>query len=414
MRVSGTWANTTFFQNTDAPPPAVPPEGFKGVLTRAQWKGVVDFARAVNAEVVTSVAIGPGTRNSSGAWTPDNARQLFDYTHSIGGRITAAEYFNEPNLAAIGGAPQSYSAADYGRDVNTFRAFAKQAEPSIILLGPGSVGEGSLFPPGQTHNLSSSDLLAAAGPVFDAISYHSYPAVSSRCARLGAATPTTTQSAALSSDWLARPGRIEDFYAALRDRFAPGKPLWLTETAQSACGGDLWASTFLDTFRYLNQLGLLAQRGVQVHMHNTLAASDYGLLDEKNYQPRPNYWAALLWRNLMGTTVLDPRVAPQSDLHVYAHCLRNHLGGVALLVINSSQSEPLSLDVPTPSLRFTLAARELASKEVQLNGNKLALSDEDVLPKLNGAPTQAGTITLAPASITFLSLRDARNPSCQQ
>jgi len=26
-------------------------------------------------------------------------------------------------------------------------------------------------------------------------------------------------------------------------------------------------------------------------MHNTLAASDYGLLDEKTLMPRPNYWA---------------------------------------------------------------------------------------------------------------------------
>jgi hypothetical protein len=39
--------------------------------------------------------------------------------------------------------------------------------------------------------------------------------------------------------------------------------------------------------------------------HNTLAASEYGLLDPTTFAPRPNYWAALLWRRLMGTTVLD-------------------------------------------------------------------------------------------------------------
>ena len=36
VRVSGTWANTTYFSATD-PPPAAPPAGFKGVLSRAQW-----------------------------------------------------------------------------------------------------------------------------------------------------------------------------------------------------------------------------------------------------------------------------------------------------------------------------------------------------------------------------------------
>src|SRR5215831_14093586 len=42
VRVSGTWANTTWFQDSDDPAPTAPPVGFKGTLTRQQWKGVVD------------------------------------------------------------------------------------------------------------------------------------------------------------------------------------------------------------------------------------------------------------------------------------------------------------------------------------------------------------------------------------
>ena len=38
VRVSGTWANTTYLAETD-PAPAPPPAGFMGVLTRPQWKG---------------------------------------------------------------------------------------------------------------------------------------------------------------------------------------------------------------------------------------------------------------------------------------------------------------------------------------------------------------------------------------
>jgi heparanase len=53
VRVSGTWANTTYFQDSDTPAPASPPKGFNGVLTRRQWKGVVDFSRAVDAKIVT-------------------------------------------------------------------------------------------------------------------------------------------------------------------------------------------------------------------------------------------------------------------------------------------------------------------------------------------------------------------------
>ena len=93
--------------------------------------------------------------------------------------------------------------------------------------------------------------------------------------------------------------------------------------AEAACGGNPWAVSFLDTFRYLDQLGRLAKAGVQVVMHNTLAASDYGLLDERTLEPRPNYWGALLWRQLMGTTVLDAGLPIRRGLHVYAHCQRD-------------------------------------------------------------------------------------------
>jgi hypothetical protein len=206
---------------------------------------------------------------------------------------------------------------------------------------------------------------------------------------------------------------VEAFYGGLRDRFEPGKPLWLTETAQAACGGDRWASTFLDSFRYLNQLGSLAKLGVQVHMHNTLASSDYGLLDENTYQPRPNYWAALLWHKLMGTTVLDAGASPAPNLYVYAQYLRNQPGGAALLVINADTVAAQSLEVPAASERYTLTAQNLQDTRVQLNGKELQLGAEDTLPELKGIATQSGPITFAPASITFLALPKAQNPSCR-
>ena len=84
-------------------------------------------------------------------------------------------------------------------------------------------------------------------------SYHLYAAVSKRCASLGPATQTTA-AAALSEEWLSRPYKIDAFYTGLRNRFVPGKPVWITETADAACGGNPWASTSLDTFRYLDQL----------------------------------------------------------------------------------------------------------------------------------------------------------------
>src|SRR5205814_10552366 len=66
VRVSGTWANSVYFQDSENGAPANAPSGFSGVLTREEWKGVIDFSHAVNAEIVTSVATGPGPRDAQG------------------------------------------------------------------------------------------------------------------------------------------------------------------------------------------------------------------------------------------------------------------------------------------------------------------------------------------------------------
>ncbi len=140
MRVSGTWANTTYFAESDDAP-ATPPSGFRAVLSRERWKAVIDFAHAAGAEIVTSMATSAGARDAAGRWQSDQARRLFAYTRSVGGRIAAAEFMNEPTLAAMGGAPDGYDAAAYGRDFKAFVAFIRESEPDAMVLGPGSVGE---------------------------------------------------------------------------------------------------------------------------------------------------------------------------------------------------------------------------------------------------------------------------------
>jgi len=414
VRISGTWANSTYFHDSDEPAPSTPPAGFGGVLTRQQWRGVVDFSHAVDAKIVTSFAISPGVRDANGVWIPVEAKKFLAYTQQIGGSIAAAEMFNEPSFASMGGAPKGYDAAVYGRDFKVFHPFAKKAAPEMLILGPGSIGESGVLTGGLpgVQMIKSVDMLTAAGPGIDAFSYHFYGGVSQRCARMGASSGTTPE-AALSSEWLSRTDRDEAYYAAIRDRFLPGGPIWLTETGETACGGDPWAADFIDSFRYLNQLGSLAKRGVQVVMHNTLAASDYALIDEATLLPRPNYWSALLWRQMMGTTVLEAGISPLPNLHLYAHCLRNHPGGVALLAINADRTASQKLDIPANSQRYTLSANDLLDNKVELNGTELKLEANGDLPQLTGKPQSSGQITFAPASITFLAIPDVGNANCR-
>ncbi|OAF02525.1 hypothetical protein AYJ54_26440 [Bradyrhizobium centrolobii] len=403
VRVSGTWANATFFADTETPP-AKPPAGFNSVLSRARWRGVVDFARAVDAEIVTSFAISPGSRDREGAWKPDQAQRLIDFTRSLGGHLRAAEFMNEPTLATDNGAPPGYDAKAYGRDFEIFRAWMQRAAPETLIVGPSSVGDAAAP---SASGITTRDLLAAPGQGVDRFSYHHYNTISPRCGG------RDDSRQALTEEWLARTDATLAIYQALRDTFEPGKPIWLTETADAACGGSRWDKTFLDTFRYLDQLGRLARAGVQVVMHNTLAASDYGLLDEKTFRPRPNYWGALLWHRLMGTTVLDAGAATAPGLHVYAHCHPALRGAVTLLAINISRDGLRSLTLPLPSERYTLRAARLQGATVQLNSKTLTLAAGDRLPDIVGIPTVPGTIRLAPATITYLVIPGAANPACR-
>jgi hypothetical protein len=396
VRVSGTWANATYFADSDTAP-STPPAGFNGVLTRQQWRGVIDFSQTVRAPIVTSFAVSPGTRDAAGVWTPNQASRLLAYTASAGGRIAAAEFMNEPNVAATGGAAASDDAAAYGRDFGIFRSFMKRQVPDIMILGPGMAGATD----------AAASLLAASGHGLDVFSYHHYGTLSERC------TGVSASDEALSEPWLARTDQTLNFYRRLRDQFEPGKPIWLTETAEAACGGNRWAATYLDTFRYLDQLGRLAKAGVQVVMHNTLAASDYGLLDEKTLAPRPNYWGALLWRRLMGTTVLESGAPIQAGLRVYAHCQRGKPGGVSLLVINTDRSAVRALKLAAAAERYTLDAANLDDGTVRLNGHAPGLDAKDDLPDIAGVPTPAGTLTFAPATITFLAIPAAANRACR-
>ena len=394
MRVSGTWANTTFFAGYNRPPR--PPAGYKGALTGDRWRDVIDFSKAVDAPIVTSFAIGPPARDAKGIWKPDQARQMMSATRAARGKIVAAELMNEPDLPAIGGAPVGYGAAGFAADFRSFHAFMKKTAPEVMILGPGTAG----------RNAETAELFMASAFGIDAVSYHYYGTLSERCATGQPA------DAALSEEWLSRTEQTLTFYRELRDRAAPGKPIWLTETAEAACGGDRWSSTFLDTFRYLDQLGRLAKAGVQIVMHNTLAGSDYGLLDEATFRPRPNYWAALLWRRFMGTVVLESGVPIERGLHVYAHCQRRRPGGVVLLVINNDAQDSHELTLANPSARFTLDAENLQDAAVRLNGTPLNVDALDRFQEMAGLATDPGPVKFAPATISFVVIPDAKNRHC--
>jgi hypothetical protein len=409
VRVSGTWRNSTYFQDNDEPALKTPPAGFQNVLTRSEWKAVVDFAHAVNAEIVSSVTTSAGVRDSAGAWTSAQAKAWLHYTNSIGGHIAAIEFMNEPTLMMLGGVSDKYGASEYGRDSKIFAQFLRKESPGTLYLGPGSAGEGLPQTP-LPHLIPTEQLMQATGPLFDGFSYHVYYARSHRCSGSNGADVNQV----LTSDWFDRGRTVEEFYAKLRDKYLPGKNLWLTETGEASCGGDTWASTFIDAFRLLDQFGSLAQKSVKSVMYNTFASSDYGMIDEETYDPRPNYWAALLWTRTMGARSLDPNISSSSGMRIYAQCMKNAKGGVAMLILNVDKSDTHSLTLPVGGQRYTLSSPDLLSKTVFLNGQELRIAADGNVPEYKAEEFKRGVVSFAPATITILTLPNAGNASCRQ
>ena len=407
VRVSGTWANAIYFQDDDKPQMKKAPAGFVNVLTRSQWKGVIDFINATNSKLVTSFTVSNGVRDAQGVWTPKEAQKIADYTKSIGGSIAAAELFNEPNIPTAGGEMnKNYGAQNFAKDVAMFSAWAKSNLPDMLTLGPGPVGEGVSIeiPEGIEMNMLTTDAMMSAEPKpsFDAFSYHYYGAASMRMMRSG---PFSIKAEnALNDAWLRKTDTVAYFFNEKRNKYMPGKPLWIMETAEAAAGGDPFAATYTDCFRYLYQLGSLAKKDVKVIMHNTLAASEYSLIDQDTHLPKPNYWAALLWAKLMGTEVYDAGNG-ENGIYVFAHNLKGQTNGIAYLIINTNPT-PAAVHIPADAEQYTLTSDKLQGTKVFLNGNELTLDANDNLPSISGKAIPSGKLELPATSINFISFKN--------
>jgi heparanase len=408
IRYSGTTANSVYFHDSDAPPPAKAPDGYTVILTRAGWKGAVDFARAVDAKIVTSFANSSGVRDAAGRWTPRMAAPWLAFSRSIGGEIDAAELFNEPNAPEPPRIPKGHSPEEFAHSFADFRAFMNQAG-RIKVAGPGAATLGVSGVPSIQGITNEHYASARPAAKFDIFSYHFYPAIAQRCA------PETSPQGisvdkALTEEWLARPDAELLRQKAWRDRFAPGALLWLTEAGGAACGGLRWQQTFLDSFRYLDTQARLAKQGLDAIFTHALISGSNGIIDEKTFAPNASYWGAVLWRRLMGTKVLDAGPV-RPGLHVYAHCLRGTRGGVALLALNLG-STPAALRLTSPAQLYALSAPELQSRTVLLGGRLLQVRSDDTLPPLYPERVSRPTVSLGPTTVNFIAMPQAGNPIC--
>ena len=410
VRVSGTWANKTYYNFDGKYEPGVVPEGFQNVLQKDQWLNLLNFVKAVDGKLLISFANCPGIHDAETPWSPWQAKQIMDLSIEYGVPVSAVEFTNEPNLMNTSGFPKGYTAAHFCRDQEIANAWVRENYPDVLLVGPsstdstviemgpgakGGAGIGDAMPDAVTTH----DLMAEYKVPMDVFSYHYYNGISERLESVMPAGHWQA-SQAHTDDYLSMAGLCARSYAPIRDQYIPGAQMWVTESGDAGGGGNTWGSTYLDVLRTLNELGDFATVTDGIIFHNTLASSDYGFLDHHDYSPRPNYWAVLLWNRLMGKTCYASGEEIREGAHVFAHSRKDGKDGYCYLVINNSE-EATTLELPGQAEAYVLSGNgNLRSRVMYLNGKALALGENDEMPELKGE-TVSGTVQLAPGCCAF-------------
>ena len=410
VRVSGTWANKTYY-DFDGKYNGTVPEGFQNVLTKDQWLSLLDFVRAIDGKLLVSIANCPGIHTADEPMPFEQADLLFRTSKEYGVPISAAEFTNEPNLIALSGLPKGYTAADHARDHDRFGAWLRENYPECLFVGPCTVGDIDMFGMGNDgagggmaagyEIVTTETLLGEYKSKMDVFSYHYYNGVSERGAAMGGHWP---YEAILSEQYLGVAGLCARQYTDRRDKYVPGGQMWVTESGDAGCGGNTWASTYADVPRTLNELGEFATITDGIIFHNTLASSDYGYLKHGTFDPRPNFFAVLLWKRLMGNTVYKTGEALREGAHVYAHSRADGKDGVAYLVINNSWTDTTTVDLPGKAEVYALTGNgKIRSRTMLLNGTELVPDENDNLPALTPV-TMEGKVEVAPGGCTFILL----------
>ena len=416
LRVGGTKADAVYYDLSNSPPSS-PPPGYQYVLNHTMWDSLMVFADSVGARVVFGLNLVAPRKGKD--WDPSNAQRLLEYTLAMNYSATVAgwELGNEPNLFLFNYGFSSFESGEQlVKDFSVARSLLKELYPRWLLVGPDIafqipiIGEGviPLYPEFMEHG---------GGNLVDAVTYHFYAMESNRCPLWYVDPDYATPEKAHNPKYLSAVDKVAELMAKERDKYSPGLPIWMGETADVSCGGALNVSNvFVSLFFNLDELGNLARRDTKVVMRQTLLESRYGLINPSTLDPQPVFWSSLLFLRLMGKRVL--RVSLDGDapdtLRVYAHCSRAS-GVVTFLILNCDASRPLTIfgtSLPDEGgtgaaiqvYRLSGGPQGIASPTVFLNGNPLSVGVDNQLPDLQ-PESSSWPLTLDPLNIVFVSVQ---------
>ncbi|MQL92420.1 hypothetical protein Taro_025041 [Colocasia esculenta] len=334
----------------------------KGCLSMARWDELNALFQKTGAVITFGLNALRGRHSIhygawGGPWNASNARSFMEYTVSKGYRVDSWEFGNELSGHGVGA---RVDAQLYGKDLIQLKTIVDELykkSPRPLVLAPGGFYEQQWY----------SQLLQVSGSgVVNVMTHHIY--------NLGAGDDPRLINRILDPQHLSQiANTFRDLQLVLR-RHGPWSSAWVSESGGAYnSGGRLVSDTFIDSFWYLDQLGLAAKYNTKVYCRQTLIGGNYGLLDTRNFIPNPDYYSALLWHRVMGKGVLGIDISGSPFLRAYAHCAK-HRAGVSLLLINLSNSTAFNVSVQN-DMNMLLAEGDAILKEGGfIHGLKRAVS----------------------------------------
>ncbi|XP_039206774.1 heparanase [Crotalus tigris] len=352
-------------------------------------------------------------RTGSSQWNSSNAQQILNYTNSQN-YILSWELGNEPN-SFLHKSGIEVNGHQLGQDFIQLRQLLNNYihYKNAKIYGP-DLGRSS-----RKHSkILLKSFLKSGGKVLDSVTWHHYY-INGRIA---------TRQDFLNPDILDSFKTNAEEVLEIVNSAVPDKSVWLGETSSAFGGGTPnLSNAYIAGFMWLDKLGLSAQLGVDLVMRQVLyGAGNYQLVDA-NFEPLPDYWLSLLYKKLVGPTVLHVAITglDPKKLRVYLHCTNTQHpkyreGDITLFALNLYNS-PKRLYVPSyfskkqidEYLLLPYREDDLLSRSVQLNGFLLKMPNDETLPILQENPLIPGhSLDLPAFSYGFYVIRNAKVLAC--
>ncbi|MED6206042.1 hypothetical protein PIB30_023258 [Stylosanthes scabra] len=210
-----------------------------------------------------------------GDWDSTNAHDLINYTISKGYKIDSWEFGNELSGKGIGA---NVGPIQYGKDLIKLKQI-------LNTLYHNHNFKPSLIAPGGFYDKDWFDkLLQVTGSgVVNALTHHIY--------NLGPGSDVNLDSKILDPDRLSKVESVFSNMSETIKKHGPWSNAWVGEAGGAYNSGGLGISdTFVNSFWYLDELGIASRYNTKVYCRQTLIGGNYGLLNTTTFSPNPDYY----------------------------------------------------------------------------------------------------------------------------